>query len=139
VASVLRGLGYEVLEATGPSDALKIAESESRIDFILSDLMRPEMQGTELGPADILIEVPAVSWSIFAPPFIAIAHFFRPSSSLAAATTRSGSNPKCLWSSLSGAEAPNVFMPMIRPDVPTYRSHPRVEASSTAIRACTLG
>jgi len=44
---------------------------------------------------------------------------FRPRSSLATATRRSGSNPKCRWSSLRGAEAPNVFMPMIRPDGPT--------------------
>jgi len=44
---------------------------------------------------------------------------FRLSSSFAAATRWSGSNPKCLCSSLSGAEAPNVFMPMMRPDLPT--------------------
>src|SRR5260370_3805631 len=62
-----------------------------------------------------------------------------PSTSLAGETTWSGSNPKCFWSSLRGAEAPNVFIPMIRPDVPTYRSHPKVEACSTATRAVTLG
>ena len=38
-----------------------------------------------------------------------------PSSSLAIKTTRSGSNPNFFWSSLSGADAPNVFMPMMRP------------------------
>jgi hypothetical protein len=52
----------------------------------------------------------------------------RPSRSFAAATTWSGSNPNFLCSSLRGADAPNVFMPMTRPDVPTYRSHPRVPA-----------
>ena len=45
--------------------------------------------------------------------------YFLPSCSFAAATTWSGSNPNFLWSSLSGAEAPNVFMPMTWPDVPT--------------------
>jgi hypothetical protein len=50
--------------------------------------------------------------------------YLLPSSSLAAAATWSGSKPNFLWSSLSGAEAPNVFMPMMRPAVPTYRSRP---------------
>ena len=63
----------------------------------------------------------------------------RPNSSFAAATTRSGSKPNFLWSSLSGAEAPKVFMPMMWPEAPTYRSHPKVEACSTATRAVTLG
>ena len=58
VASVLRGLGYKILEATGPSDALEIADSKSRIDLILSDLIRPEVQGTALASADILIDLP---------------------------------------------------------------------------------
>src|SRR6185503_1247895 len=61
------------------------------------------------------------------------------SSSFAAATTSSGSKPNFLWSSLSGAEEPNVFMPMTRPDEPTYRSHPKVDACSTATRAFTFG
>jgi hypothetical protein len=43
----------------------------------------------------------------------------RPSSSLATATTCSGSKPNFFWSSLRGAEAPKVFMPMVRPDRPT--------------------
>jgi signal transduction histidine kinase/CheY-like chemotaxis protein len=47
-ASLLRGLGYKVLEASGPSQALKIAGGESRIDLMLTDLFLPEMQGTEL-------------------------------------------------------------------------------------------
>ena len=41
--------------------------------------------------------------------------YFLPRTAFAAATTWSGSNPKCLCNSLSGAEAPNVFMPMMRP------------------------
>src|ERR1700731_4288799 len=59
--------------------------------------------------------------------------------SLAAATTPSGSKPNFLCSSLSGAEAPKVFIPITWPDVPTYRSQPKVEACSTATRAFTLG
>jgi nitrogen-specific signal transduction histidine kinase len=47
-ANILRGLGYKVLEADGPSQALKIAEGESCIDLMLTDLIMPEMQGTEL-------------------------------------------------------------------------------------------
>ena len=42
-----------------------------------------------------------------------------PSSSLAISVTRSGSNPNFRCSSFSGADAPNVFMPMTRPDLPT--------------------
>jgi len=42
-----------------------------------------------------------------------------PSCAFAAAATRSGSNPNFLWSSLSGADAPNVFMPIMQPDLPT--------------------
>src|SRR5262245_19001838 len=42
-----------------------------------------------------------------------------PSRSLTTSVTRSASNPYFRSSSLSGAEAPNVFMPMTRPDLPT--------------------
>ena len=56
--------------------------------------------------------------------------YFLPSISFTVATTRSGSNPNFFCSSLSGADAPNVFMPMTRPASPTYRSHPKVEACS---------
>src|SRR6516162_3333385 len=42
-----------------------------------------------------------------------------PSNSFATSATRSGSNPYFRSSSLSGADAPNVFMPMTRPDLPT--------------------
>src|SRR5262249_2896607 len=46
-------------------------------------------------------------------------HHVRPNNSFAAAATGSGSNANLRCSSLSGAEAPNVFMPMMRPDWPT--------------------
>src|SRR4030095_5600387 len=42
-----------------------------------------------------------------------------PSCPFAAAATWSGSKPNFLWSSLSGADAPNVCMPIMRPDLPT--------------------
>src|SRR6266576_3527071 len=64
---------------------------------------------------------------------------FLPSCFFAAATTWSGSNPNFLCNSLSGAEAPNVFIPTTYPEAPTYRSHPKVEACSTATRAFTFG
>src|SRR5262249_61382275 len=67
-----------------------------------------------------------------------LAHDF-PSSSLAAVATRSRSNPNFSCSAFSGAEAPKVFMPMTRPELPTLRSHPNVDACSTATRAVTDG
>ncbi len=38
--------------------------------------------------------------------------------SFATVMTASGSNPNFLWSSLSGAEAPNVCIPIMRPLAP---------------------
>src|SRR5579864_9494703 len=58
---------------------------------------------------------------------------------LAAMTIWFGSNPNFFCSSFSGAEAPKVFMPITRPELPTYRSHPKIEPCSTATRAFTLG
>ena len=46
-------------------------------------------------------------------------HFVRPSCCLAAAATFSGSKPNFFCSSLSGADAPKVFIPRIRPPEPT--------------------
>src|SRR5260370_39153219 len=62
-----------------------------------------------------------------------------PNWAFAATTTRSGSKPNFLCSSFSGAEAPNVFIPITWPDVPTYRSHPNVEACSIATPAFRPG
>lgn len=42
-----------------------------------------------------------------------------PRSSFATATRRSGSNPNFRWSSLSGADAPKVVIPITRPAEPT--------------------
>src|SRR6266545_6837105 len=68
----------------------------------------------------------------------AVAHCL-PRSSLAHVATRSGSKPNFSWRAFMGAEAPNVCMPMTRPELPTYRSQPNVEACSTATRAFTWG
>jgi hypothetical protein len=51
--------------------------------------------------------------------FVETAAHDLPSSSLAAAATRPGWNPNFSCSAFSGAEAPNVFMPMMRPALPT--------------------
>src|SRR6185437_4422218 len=60
-------------------------------------------------------------------------------SAFAAAMIESGAKPKRRSSSLRGAEAPKVCIPMIRPRDPTWRSQPNVEACSIAIRASTAG
>src|SRR4029434_3158935 len=55
--------------------------------------------------------------------------------SLAASTMRSGMKPNFVCNSFNGAEAPNVFMPIMRPVLPTYRSQPNSDACSTDTRA----
>src|SRR5271163_2276122 len=59
--------------------------------------------------------------------------------SLAALMMASGSKPNFFCSSLRGAEAPKVFMPMMRPPRPTYLCQPMVPACSTETRAVTDG
>ena len=63
------------------------------------------------------------------------------SCALAAAATWSGSNPNFLWSSLSGAEAPKVFIPITWPEVPTYRLERRhfSQAAQVALGLAELG
>src|SRR5262249_56010484 len=48
------------------------------------------------------------------------------SCSLAAATTAPGVKPNFFCNSFSGAEAPNVCMPIMRPVKPTYPSQPNL-------------
>src|SRR5919106_727221 len=55
----------------------------------------------------------------FTPDRIAGVRHLHSSNSFAAATTRSGSKPNLRCSSLSGADAPKVFMPMTWPAAPT--------------------
>ena len=54
-------------------------------------------------------------------------------------TTFSGVNPNLVCSSLSGADAPKVFIPMVSPSEPVYLAQPKVDACSTATRAVTDG
>ena len=44
----LRRQGYDVLLACHPREALTIVRQQAPIDVVLSDIMMPEMQGTEL-------------------------------------------------------------------------------------------
>src|SRR5215468_9780363 len=57
--------------------------------------------------------------------------------SLATLTIASGVNPNFFCSSFSGADAPNVFMPMRAPGLCTYCAQPYVDACSTEIRFST--
>jgi len=48
VVEVLNDLGYETLEAAEASEALRITESEQRIDLLISDVGLPGMNGRQL-------------------------------------------------------------------------------------------
>ena len=48
VAHFLRELGYKVLEAATPAEALKKNHSEKPIDILVTDVMMPHMEGQEL-------------------------------------------------------------------------------------------
>ena len=63
----------------------------------------------------------------------------RPSWVRAVATMCSTVKPNLACSTFSGADAPNVLIPMIAPVGPTQRSQPNVEPFSTDTRAVTDG
>ena len=50
IATILRGNGYNVLEAVDGKDAIQVANEHSseQIDLLLSDVVMPHMTGTEL-------------------------------------------------------------------------------------------
>lgn len=45
---VLRRAGFDVRTASSPGEALLMAESDSRIDLLLTDLVMPQLNGREL-------------------------------------------------------------------------------------------
>ncbi len=47
-AQLLRGLGYQVIEAANGLEALKIFQEEPSIDLVIIDLIMPQMRGDEL-------------------------------------------------------------------------------------------
>jgi hypothetical protein len=74
----------------------------------------------DLGPSQlILIAHHRRFVCAFTPDRLAGTRHRHASSSLAAATTRPGSKPNLRCSSLSGADAPKVFIPMTWPPTPT--------------------
>ena len=48
VVRILKQLGYTVLEASRPSEALALLESEAPPELLLTDVVMPEMDGTAL-------------------------------------------------------------------------------------------
>jgi PAS domain S-box-containing protein len=53
VATVLRGYGYDVLEAESPEEALRVAQGRDDLDLLLTDVVMPGMNGREL--AELLL------------------------------------------------------------------------------------
>src|SRR6266481_2584010 len=64
---------------------------------------------------------------------IGIVHLPWATCSLAAVTIESGIKPNLRCNSFNGADAPNVFMPIMRPRFPMYRSHPNADACSNEL------
>jgi two-component system, cell cycle sensor histidine kinase and response regulator CckA len=48
VRTILRGYGYQVLEARSPDEAISVCDSHSEIRLVLSDIVMPQMSGPEL-------------------------------------------------------------------------------------------
>ena len=48
IATILRGHGYHVLEATDGQNALEVANQQEEISLLLSDIVMPNLTGLEL-------------------------------------------------------------------------------------------
>jgi CheY-like chemotaxis protein len=48
VATMLRDLGYRTLEASGLTDAIAVSNADEGIDFLVSDMVLPDIGGPEL-------------------------------------------------------------------------------------------
>lgn len=60
ICRVLKNLGYTVLEANGPTEAIKLAhEQPAGIDILLSDVIMPVMNGRDLA-AQLLAQYPSL-------------------------------------------------------------------------------
>jgi CheY-like chemotaxis protein len=51
IRGMLRGLGYNVLDAGSPERALTLVETMPRVDLLLTDMVMPGMNGAELAAA----------------------------------------------------------------------------------------
>ncbi|HEY3921132.1 MAG TPA: response regulator [Gaiellaceae bacterium] len=54
VAELVEGLGFQVIEARDPLEAMEIAERPIEIDVLLTDVLLPGMNGRDL--AEIVVE-----------------------------------------------------------------------------------
>ena len=62
ISSMLRHLGYNVLDVTTPGEAIKLSESHAgEIQLLLTDVIMPEMNGRELADK-VLINHPNMRW-----------------------------------------------------------------------------
>jgi CheY-like chemotaxis protein len=48
VSRILRRHGYDVLNATGPDEAMRVAQSHGALSLLISDVRMPGMNGPEL-------------------------------------------------------------------------------------------
>ena len=87
---------------------LTVATNALRIEYALS---RTLTLRAEAGTVSSL--------GLYYPAHVRLTRQFRPSTSLATATTRSGSKPNFCCSAFSGADAPKVCMPITLPRLPT--------------------